>query len=76
MAFTYSKIELIQDLQKVFVKHNVQSVKVQEPGTLFLVGADGSLKIGTGATILAFETPPGDKLSKFKLIRGGNKKEE
>ncbi|WP_082235281.1 hypothetical protein [Halobacillus massiliensis] len=70
MAFTYSKIELIQDLQKVFVKHNVQSIQVKEPGALFIIEADGSLKIGAGATIRAFDSAPGDKPAKFKVIKG------
>ncbi|MGI8314355.1 hypothetical protein [Halobacillus mangrovi] len=73
MAFTYGKRELIVDLQEVFAKHNVQSIKVDHPGTLFFVEADGSLTVGTGATIVAFDQHPDDKkAAKFKLINGGN----
>ncbi|GGF26767.1 hypothetical protein GCM10010954_27280 [Halobacillus andaensis] len=76
MGFTYGKMELFHDLQKVFAKHNVQSITVYEPGTLFFVEADGSLTIRAKATIAAFDTKPGDKpSSKFKLINGGNQKE-
>ncbi|WP_101845695.1 hypothetical protein [Halobacillus sp. Marseille-P3879] len=73
MTFTHGKMELIQDLQKVFAKHNVKSVTVKEAGTLFLVEADGSLTIGAGATIAAFETAAEDKpSSKLKVIQGGS----
>ncbi|ARI77941.1 hypothetical protein [Halobacillus mangrovi] len=75
MAFTYGKRELIEDLQEVFAKHNVQSIKVNKAGTLFLVEADGSLTIGTGATIVAFDRHPDEKkAAKFKLLHGGNNK--
>ncbi|MCP3028445.1 hypothetical protein [Halobacillus sp. A5] len=73
MGFTYGKIELIQDLQKVFAKHNVQSIEVKEAGTLFLVEEDGSLKVGAGATIAAFDTKPENKpAAKLKVIQGGS----
>ncbi|MFQ3543134.1 hypothetical protein Q7A53_03540 [Halobacillus rhizosphaerae] len=75
MGLTYGKLELMEDLQKVFAKHNVQAIKVNEPGTLFLVQADGSLTVGTSAVISAFEFLPGEKpSSRFTLINGGNKK--
>ncbi|KHE71792.1 hypothetical protein [Halobacillus sp. BBL2006] len=75
MAFTYGKRELIEDLQEVFSKHNVQSIRVEKPGTLFIVEADGSLSIGTGATIVAFDQHPTDKKgARFKLIDGGTPK--
>ncbi|WP_226577256.1 hypothetical protein [Halobacillus litoralis] len=74
MAFTYGKDELIGDLQEVFARHNVQSIKVKEPGTLFRVEADGSLTIGIGATITSFERHPEEKQGvKFKLIDGKKK---
>ncbi|MBH0229114.1 hypothetical protein [Halobacillus yeomjeoni] len=72
MAFTYSKTELIQDLQAVLAKHNVQSIEVKESGILFQVEADGSLKVGARATIKAFPTEPGKKAGqRFKVLKGG-----
>ncbi|MCP3029892.1 hypothetical protein LF817_00915 [Halobacillus sp. A1] len=76
MAFTFGKMELIHDLQQVFAKHNVQAIKVNQLGTLFLVEPDGSLKIGAGATITSFEFQPNErKASRFKLIDGGSNKD-
>lgn len=74
MGFTYGKEELIGDLQEVFARHNVQSIRVNEPGTLFRVEMDGSLTIGMGATITSFERHPDEKRGpKFKLINGKKK---
>ncbi|MGP4062427.1 hypothetical protein [Halobacillus litoralis] len=75
MAFTYGKGELIEDLQEVFAKHNVQSIQVKEPGTLFFIEEDGSLTIGTKASIYSFERHPDEKGGvKFKVINGGSTK--
>ncbi|MBN8233839.1 hypothetical protein JF544_01210 [Halobacillus kuroshimensis] len=73
MGFTYGKTELIQELQELFARHNVRSVEVKEPGTLFLVEADGSLSIGVRAAITSFEEKPGAKGSRFKVIQGKKK---
>ena len=74
MGFTYGKDELIGDLQEVFARHNVQSIRVKEPGTLFRVETDGSLTIGIRATITSFEKHPDDYQSpKFKVIDGKKK---
>ncbi|UOQ44720.1 hypothetical protein MUN89_01790 [Halobacillus salinarum] len=77
MGLTYGKVELMQDLQKVFAKHNVQAIKVDEPGVLFQVEADGSLKIGVKMIVKPFEQQPDSKKPfKFQLLNGGNQKEK
>ncbi|MGP4075829.1 hypothetical protein [Halobacillus sp. K22] len=77
MGFTYGKRELMQDLQRVFAKHNVQSIKVNKPGTLFKIEDDGSMKVEVGATITAFDYKPGEKpVSKFRVVNGGNRKKQ
>ncbi|SEH98522.1 hypothetical protein SAMN05192559_106276 [Halobacillus karajensis] len=74
MGFTYGKDELIGDLQQVFARHNVQSIRVKEPGTLFRVESDGSLTIGIGATITSFEYHPDEEQGPvFKVIDGKRK---
>ncbi|GEN52800.1 MULTISPECIES: hypothetical protein [Halobacillus] len=74
MGFTYGKDELIGDLQQVFARHNVQSVRVKEPGTLFRVESDGSLTIGIGATITSFERQPDEKQAPTLKVINGKKK--
>ncbi|ASF39020.1 MULTISPECIES: hypothetical protein [Halobacillus] len=77
MGFTYGKRELMQDLQRVFAKHNVQSIKVNKPGTLFKIESDGSMKVEVGATITAFDCKPGEKpVNKFRVVNGGNQKKQ
>jgi|GEM_PF-4878203 len=79
MGFTYGKRELMQDLQRVFAKHNVQSIKVNKPGTLFKIEEDGSMKVEVGATITAFDYKPGEKqkpVNRFRVVHGGNNKKE
>lgn len=73
MGFTYGQEELVQDIQALFAKHNVKSVIVRETGTLFEVQQDGSLRVGTGARIEAFEQQPDSKSPPLRTIQGGKK---
>ena len=62
-----NKSELMQDIQQVFLTHNVSAIHVDKAGTLFQMNKDGSLSIETEARIEPVEEKG------LKVLKGGRK---